>query len=89
MWSSKSILDLSETSRQRCLFSSSNTSRQSSAATAGNQGRTSAMKKTMSNVVFGMAAAALSNRSTRLRCYFEECAGSKVIEISLKPSRRL
>jgi hypothetical protein len=30
---------------------------------------------------------ALSNRNTR-RCYFE-CAGSKAIEISLKPSRRL
>jgi hypothetical protein len=49
---------------------------------------TSAMKNPMSNIIFGMAGScALSNRNIR-RCYFE-CAGSKVIEISLKPSRRL
>jgi hypothetical protein len=47
------------------------------------------MKNPMSNIVFGMAAAALSNsKQEHSRCYFE-CAGSKAIEISLKPSRRL
>jgi hypothetical protein len=53
---------IAETSRCRCLFSSSNTtSRWSSADAVGNQGLTSAMKTPMSNIVFGMAAATLSN----------------------------
>jgi hypothetical protein len=48
------------------------------------------MKNPMSNTVFGMAMAAASHsfKWQHSRCYFE-CAGSKVIEISLKPSRRL
>jgi hypothetical protein len=61
MWSSKSIMAIAETSRHRCLFNTSNTSRYSSAAAVlGNQGLTPAMKNpmSMSNVVFGMAAAA-------------------------------
>jgi hypothetical protein len=41
----------------------------------------------MSNIVFGMAAASLSNGN--IRDVISECAGSKAIEISLKPSRRL
>jgi hypothetical protein len=54
----------------------------------GNQGLTSAMKNPMSNIVFGMAAALSNFKQGHSRCYFE-CAGSKAIEISFKPSRRL
>jgi hypothetical protein len=46
------------------------------------------MKNPMSNVVFGMAAATLSNRNIR-DIISNAPALSKVIEISLKPSRRL
>jgi hypothetical protein len=47
------------------------------------------MKNPMSNVVFGMAAATLlSNRNIR-DVISNARAGSKVIDISLKPSRRL
>jgi hypothetical protein len=44
------------------------------------------MKNPMSNIVFGRAAPTLySFKQEHSGCYFE-CAGSKVIEISLKPS---
>jgi hypothetical protein len=47
------------------------------------------MTNPMSNIAFDMAAATLSNGKWQPpRCYFE-CAGSQVIEISLKPSWRL
>jgi hypothetical protein len=47
------------------------------------------MEKTMSNVVFGMAAATLSNRNIRDVISNAPAPSPKVIEISLKPSRRL
>jgi hypothetical protein len=50
---------IAETSRHRCPFSSSNTSRQSSADAVGNQGLTSAIKKNISNIAYDMAAATL------------------------------
>jgi hypothetical protein len=46
------------------------------------------MKYTMSNIIFAMAPALFQIGTFARRCYFE-CAGSKAIEISLKPSRRL
>jgi hypothetical protein len=45
------------------------------------------MKNPMSNIAFGRAAPTRFKQE-HSRYYFE-CAGSKVIEISLKPSRRL
>jgi hypothetical protein len=54
----------------------------------GNEGLTSAMTNPMSNTVFDMAAATLSNGSLR-DVISNACAGSQVIEISLKPSWRL
>jgi hypothetical protein len=51
-------------------------------------GLTSAMKTPMSNNVFGMAPA-LFQIGTFEDVISNGCAGSKVIEIPLKPSRRL
>jgi hypothetical protein len=53
----------------------------------GNEGLTSAMTSPLSNIVFDMAAATLSNGNLRGVILNVECAGSQeVIEISLKPS---
>jgi hypothetical protein len=47
------------------------------------------MKNPMSNIVFGMAATTLSNDNIRDVISNAPAPSSKVIEISLKPSRRL
>jgi hypothetical protein len=47
------------------------------------------MKDLMSNIAFGMAAAALSNRNIRGVISNAPAPSSKAIEISLKASRRL
>jgi hypothetical protein len=52
MYSSKSIMAIAETSRHRCLFSSSKTNLYSPADTVGNAGLTSTMKTPMSNIAY-------------------------------------